>query len=98
MPAGPATRRKQLPIDGAVLAALEALARDHSRTLEALADEAFRDLLKKHKRPLTLRQALRDSARAIPANDPAEDTGRVAGDGNADVTTKPRRRKPAPKG
>jgi hypothetical protein len=34
-----------------------------------LAEEAFSDLLKKHRRPVSLREALRASARLHPAND-----------------------------
>ncbi|MBX9591466.1 MAG: hypothetical protein K2X43_19425 [Hyphomonadaceae bacterium] len=41
------------------------------RSLQDLADEAFRDLLRKHGRPVTLKEALRESARRLPANDPA---------------------------
>jgi hypothetical protein len=37
--------------------------------LQELADEAFRDLLKKHRRPVTLKEMLRESARSHPAND-----------------------------
>jgi hypothetical protein len=39
------------------------------KTLQELADEAFTDLLRKHGRPVTLREALRDSVRRLPAND-----------------------------
>jgi hypothetical protein len=39
------------------------------QTLQELADEAFRDLLKKHRRPTTLKEMLRDSVRSHPAND-----------------------------
>ena len=39
------------------------------QTLQELADEAFRDLLKKHRRPTTLKEMLRESARSHPAND-----------------------------
>ena len=39
------------------------------RSLQELADEAFRDLLKKHHRPVTLKDALRQSVRMQPAND-----------------------------
>jgi hypothetical protein len=39
------------------------------QTLQELADEAFRDLLKKHQRPTTLKEMLRESARSHPAND-----------------------------
>jgi hypothetical protein len=37
--------------------------------VHSLAEEAFRDLLKKHRRPVSLREALRASARLHPAND-----------------------------
>jgi hypothetical protein len=38
-------------------------------TIQELADEAFRDLLKKYRRPTTLKEMLRESARSQPAND-----------------------------
>ncbi len=47
-------------------AALDQLARDRMMTFQELADEAFRDLLKKHGRPTDLKQALRRSARLGP--------------------------------
>jgi hypothetical protein len=43
--------------------ALDQLARDRMMTFQELADEAFRDLLKKHGRPTDLKDALRKSAR-----------------------------------
>jgi hypothetical protein len=43
--------------------ALDQLARDRMMTFQELADEAFRDLLKKHGRPTDLKEALRKSAR-----------------------------------
>ena len=43
-------------------AALDQLARDRMTTFQELADEAFRDLLKKHGRPTDLKEALRRSA------------------------------------
>jgi ABC-type thiamine transport system ATPase subunit len=43
-------------------AALDQLARDRMMTFQELADEAFRDLLKKHGRPTDLKDALRRSA------------------------------------
>lgn len=54
--------------------ALDELARELGISLDELAEEAFADLLRKHRRPLTLREALRASARQYPANDcePAE--------------------------
>jgi len=40
------------------------------KSLQELADEAFCDLLKKHRRPTTLKEMLQASARSHPANDP----------------------------
>jgi hypothetical protein len=57
-------------LDKGVWQALDSLARDREVSLQQLADEAFRDLLKKHSRPVTLREALRASSRTIAANDP----------------------------
>lgn len=48
--------------------ALDLLGRDRMMDFQELADEAFRDLLKKHRRPVTLKEALKQSAR-LPAND-----------------------------
>jgi hypothetical protein len=48
---------------------LHKLSLDSMKSLQNLADEAFRDLLKKHRRPTTLKAMLRASARAQPAND-----------------------------
>lgn len=64
-------RRKQFAIDTGVLLALENFARDSKASTDALVNEALRDLLKKHRRPLSLKQALQESARELPANDPA---------------------------
>jgi hypothetical protein len=38
-------------------------------SLQQLADEAFADLLAKHHRPRTFKDALKLSARTIPANE-----------------------------
>ena len=62
--------RKIIEFDEETLRALELLASDSMKDLQELADEAFRDLLKKHKRPASLKEALRESARQYPANDP----------------------------
>lgn len=64
------TARKFFSVDERVMQALSFLARDKQTGVDALVDEAFRDLLKKHKRPLTLKAALQESARTLPANDP----------------------------
>jgi hypothetical protein len=61
--------RKIIEFDGETWLALQELSHDRMATTQELADEAFRDLLKKHRRPATLREALKASARAIPAND-----------------------------
>jgi hypothetical protein len=49
--------------------ALDGLAGDEGRSIDDLAAEAFRDLLRKHRRPQSLIEALRESARQHPAND-----------------------------
>jgi hypothetical protein len=64
-------RRKLIAFDAETWHALHVLGRDSVKSLQELADEAFADLLKKHDRPVTLKQALRQSARKQAANDPA---------------------------
>ncbi|MGC1279446.1 MAG: hypothetical protein WA893_14735 [Xanthobacteraceae bacterium] len=44
------------------MAARSVLRRDQMKDFQELADEAFRDLLKKHGRPVDLKEALRRSA------------------------------------
>src|ERR1700745_1276633 len=61
---GEATRRKLIAFDEETWNALDLLARDSPSSLQELADEAFRDLLKKHGRPTDLRAALKASAGA----------------------------------
>ena len=61
--------RKLIAFDTSTLQALELLGRDSMKDLQELADEAFRDLLKKHGRPTGLKDALRQSTRQVPAND-----------------------------
>jgi len=63
--------RKIIEFDGETFSALKLLASDRTSSLQELADEAFRDLLKKHGRPTDLKEALRQSLRTIPANDHA---------------------------
>jgi Antitoxin-like ribbon-helix-helix len=53
--------RRRIAFDPEVYVALDRLARDRMATLQELADEAFRDLLKKHRRPVTLKEMLRES-------------------------------------
>jgi hypothetical protein len=63
------SRRKLIEFDAETWHALHHLSQDSMKSLQDLADEAFRDLLRKHGRPVTLREALRESARRLPAND-----------------------------
>lgn len=62
---------KRVQIDDETWQALELLSRDTMRDFQELADEAFEDLLKKHHRPVSLKDALRQSARRVAANDEA---------------------------
>jgi hypothetical protein len=62
-------KRKLIEFRPEIWQALVLLARDSGKNLEALADEAFADLLRKYRRPLSLKEALRESARRLPAND-----------------------------
>jgi len=63
-------RGKRVMFDLETWHALELLARDSMRDFQELADEAFRDLLRKHGRPTDLKTALRRSA-AAPRRDKA---------------------------
>lgn len=47
--------RKMVNIETATLAALELLATDRGVNLQGLLDEALADLLKKHRRPVTIK-------------------------------------------
>ena len=67
--------RKLIAFDAATWHALRLLSGDSMKSLQELADEAFGDLLKKHGRPVTLQQALRESLRRQPANDPRPKRG-----------------------
>jgi hypothetical protein len=61
--------RKRIGFDLETWHALDRLAKDRMVSLQDLAEEAFRDLLKKHRRPVTLKDMLRESSRSHPAND-----------------------------
>jgi len=62
-------KRKLIEFAPELWLALEMLAKDTGRSVQDLADEAFGDLLGKYQRPATLKDALRESARRLPAND-----------------------------
>jgi hypothetical protein len=53
---------KRVTFDDETWVALDLLARDRMMTFQEAADEAFRDLLRKHNRPTGLKEALRKSA------------------------------------
>ena len=61
--------RRRIAFDAETWHALDRLAKDRMSTLQELAEEAFRDLLKKHRRPTTLKEMLRQSVRSHAAND-----------------------------
>jgi hypothetical protein len=65
----PHSRRKLIAFDAETWHALHLLSKDSLKSLQELAEEAFADLLRKHHRPATLKEALRDSVRGLPAND-----------------------------
>jgi len=53
---------KRIQLDDETWHALNLLARDSMKDFQELADEAFRDLLRKHGRPTDLKTALRQSS------------------------------------
>ncbi|MGB6965704.1 MAG: hypothetical protein WBD90_14730 [Xanthobacteraceae bacterium] len=53
---------KRVQFDDETWQQLDLLANDQMKAFQELADEAFRDLLKKHGRPANLKEALRRSA------------------------------------
>jgi hypothetical protein len=72
------SRRKLIAFDSETFHTLALLARDRMMTMQELADEAFRDLLRKHGRPMDLRDALKRSAGPAPAADKASPARRPA--------------------
>jgi hypothetical protein len=55
---------KRVQLDEATWRQIDLLGHDQMKDFQELADEAFRDLLKKHGRPVDLKDALRRSAGA----------------------------------
>jgi len=53
---------KRVQFDDETWDSVDLLAKDRMMTFQDLADEAFRDILKKHGRPASLKEALRRSA------------------------------------
>ena len=54
---------KRVVLDGVVMQAVDLLGQDLGKDFHELSDEAFRDLLKKHRRPVGLKDALSQSLR-----------------------------------
>src|SRR5262249_53550807 len=67
---------KRIQLDDETWRALDLLARDSMRDFQELADEAFRDLLRKHGRPTDLKTALRQSAGAAAEVVPLQRKGK----------------------
>ena len=53
---------KRVQFDDETWASVDLLSKDRMMTFQELADEAFRDILKKYNRPASLKEALRRSA------------------------------------
>ncbi len=52
---------KRVQFDDETWQAIDAVARGKGKTFQQLADEAFKDLLKKHRQPVGLKAALKES-------------------------------------
>ena len=61
--------RRRIEFDDRVWHALQHLCLETGQGLQDIADEAFRDLLRKKRRPVSLHEGLRESLRMIPANE-----------------------------
>ena len=73
------SRRKLIEFDQETWQALDLLARESMKSVQELADEAFRDLLRKHGRPTDLKAALRASAQQPLTPSPAKPSARRSG-------------------
>jgi len=52
---------KRVQFDDETWAAIDAVAKSRSKSFQELADEAFKDLLKKYRQPVGLKAALKES-------------------------------------
>lgn len=85
---------KHVQFDEETFDALDLLAKDRMMTFQELADEAFRDLLRKHGRPASLKEALRRSvnvAAAITRPSRGKKTAKKKAAGETKKTKKKRR-------
>ncbi len=71
--------RKLIHFHDETLTALNDLAADRMATVQELADEAFDDLLRKHKRPVGFRQSLKASATSRKSDGPRRRARRSRG-------------------
>jgi hypothetical protein len=55
---------KRVQFDDETWQAIDAVASEQDKTFQELADEAFKDLLKKHRQPVGLKAALKESVGA----------------------------------
>jgi hypothetical protein len=67
----PGAKRKIIEFDAETWQALHSLALDRMNTVQELVEDAVADLLKKHHRPVTLKEAL-----AASAEEPAQHRGK----------------------
>lgn len=63
--------RKMIHVSMATHEAMQALAAETRQSFQDLIDEAVTDLLKKHKRPVTLKDMLRESVAAAEDKPPS---------------------------
>ena len=70
--AQPSERGKRVKFDPETWHALNLLARDSMMSFQELADEAFRDLLRKHGRPVDLKDALKKTLKESVASRPPQ--------------------------
>ena len=61
----PGAKRKIIEFDAETWQALHSLALDRMNTIQELVEDAVADLLKKHNRPVTLKEALEASAPGV---------------------------------
>jgi hypothetical protein len=66
----PGAKRKIIEFDAETWRALHSLALDRMNTIQELVEDAVADLLKKHGRPVTLKEALQASAPEAVAGRP----------------------------
>jgi Antitoxin-like ribbon-helix-helix len=64
----PGTKRKIIEFDAETWQALHSLALDRMNTVQELVEDAVADLLKKHGRPVTLKEALTASTGEDPSD------------------------------